>query len=88
MGKTPKPLRIFILDKDLYETLEVQEYKAKGHFIDYAGQYVAPRWPIEENDLVMGKKAWRMDLDLMKYLPLALAEGRRVKYPKATKEGD
>jgi hypothetical protein len=77
MGKTPKPLRI-IADDRLTSWPELTALILQGH------EVIFTRFDIEGEaaDLVIGPTCHRMDEPYRKYLSLALAEGRRVKYPK------
>ena len=76
MGKTSKPLRIGV-QQNIKEWSELAALKAQGHEINALYDY--------DYDLILGPTCHRMNEDLRKYLPLALAEARRVKYPKSEK---
>ena len=76
MGKTPKPLRVLVLDPCCgWE--EWAGYQAQGHVIDFASN---------DYDLIVGGVAWRMDEQHRKYLDLAISEARRRRYPTKDKE--
>lgn len=62
MGTTSKPAKILVLDRDLYESAEVQALIAKGHVVD------GPKDFELFYDLVIGRKAWYMDFWHLKYL--------------------
>ena len=81
MGKSQKPLTIEV-SKNLGEWEEIKALEAQGHTIWVRA------WEAQAPDLILGPTCHRMNEDLRKYLPLALAEGRRVRYPKAAKETD
>jgi len=81
VGKTSKPL--YVLTVGL-KWEELTALAAQGHTIHDADAVLGGC----EYDLILGPTCHRMNEDLRKYLPLALAEARRVKYPKATKESD
>jgi len=75
MGKTPKPLTIFVLppldDWEEFKALAVQ-----GHVIHRAG------YDPGQCDLVIGPTAWFMDTAHRKYLPLAIKAARARRYGK------
>ena len=79
MGRTTKPLTI-VIESPLDTWPEILALAEQGHTIIHRTQ--------DNVDLILGPHAHRMNEDLRKYLPLALAEGRRLKYPKSTKETD
>ena len=74
MGKSQKPLRIGTINLPWEE---FDALAAQGHEV-FVMELV-------DYDLILGPTCHRMNEDLRKYLPLALAEGRRVKYPKGEK---
>jgi hypothetical protein len=74
MGRTSKPLTIFVLPS-LDDWEEFKALAAQGHDIRRTG------FP-EECDLVLGPNAWRMNEQLRRYLPLAIAEARKRRYGK------
>jgi len=78
MGKTSKPLTIFVLPPlDGWE--EFKALAAQGHDIRYTG------YP-EECDLVLGPNAWCMNESLRRYLPLAIKAARDRRYGKEKEE--
>ena len=78
MGKTSKPITILVLDSDLYQSPEVQELIAKGHEVIYD---TAPKF-----DLILGRKAWYLDKQHLKYLEkVAIPAARERVYPKEKK---
>ena len=74
MGKSPKPLRI-VVDATLATWDEFEKLKTQGHEIVVAGED-------QLADLVLAPTAWRMDAGHRKYLSLAIAAGRKRRYPK------
>ena len=74
MGKTPKPLRI-VVDSTIATWDEFAALKAQGHEIIVTGEN-------QLADLVLAPTAWRMDTQHRKYLTLAIAAGRKLRYPK------
>ena len=80
MGRTPKPLRILILDK-LAEWNEFTTLIEQGHTI-HIQRYVPSATPWVDYDIILGKNCWMMDESHRKYLNLAIAEARRRRYPK------
>ena len=77
MGKTPKPLKIMV-DPALADWEEIAALKAQGHHVAF--------FPLDQEDLILGPTCWLMDEQHMKYLPLAIAEARRRRYPPTKKE--
>ena len=72
MGRTPKPLRIYV-HPSMVEWVEVQALAAQGHVV----QALA-----DPGDLILSPTAWKMDQDHRKYVNLAVSAARRQKYPK------
>lgn len=73
MGRTSKPLTIMV-DTEFLDNPAIEELAEKGHTIlAFDGAKV---------DMVLSPKAWRMTLDLLKYLPLSIRAARDQKYPK------
>jgi hypothetical protein len=64
LGKTSKPVRILVLDRDLYESAEVQDLIAKGHPVSHKYDAVNP----DDYDLILGRRAWYCDTKHLKYL--------------------
>ena len=81
MGKSPKPLTI-LCHPDIAAWDEVLKLSDQGHRI-IAGESVASL--LKEVDLVLAPTAWRMDPAHRKYLSLAIAAGRKKRYPKGDK---
>lgn len=76
MGKTSRPIRILVLDQDIYGSAEVQALIAKGHTVGLAADPVVC-------DLIIGRKAWYMDTKHLKYIEkIALPAARARVYPK------
>ncbi len=79
LGKSSKPISILVVDKDLFDSPEVQELKEKGHPVVYLN--------VEEAgyDVIIGRKCWRILPHMGKlkaYLAMMLVGVRSVKYPK------
>lgn len=72
MGKTAKPLRIFI-HSNLRDWEEIRNLAAQGHVVQ-----VLP----DGGDLILGPTCWRMDQDHRKYVGIAVAASRRQRYSK------
>lgn len=74
MGKSQKPLRIILTDRDLYERADVQALVEQGHDIVLHD---------EPAQLYMGRGCWYMDHPHMdKHLDTALKEARKRVYAK------
>jgi hypothetical protein len=84
MGRSSKPLLIVITDKTLRDWPEMIAYHDQGHRVIWAGDFA---WDTgeEKPDLVLGPSASRMSEAERKWLPNAIMEGRRRRYP--TKPG-
>ena len=78
MRFSPKPLTIKI-HTSMWEWPEVQALADQGHI-------VCSDPAVDECDIVLTPNAWLMDEQHRKYLPLALAEARRRRYPPTKKE--
>lgn len=63
MGRTSKTVRILVLDRDLFESAEVQDLIAKGHPID-----CIEIERLHDYDLILGRGAWYCDTKHLKYL--------------------
>ena len=72
MGKTSKPLHILISDQ-LEGHPEIQALVEKGHDVVVDRDHVS-------YDLVMGPNCWRMPTHLLKYLDIAIAGARKIRY--------
>ena len=80
MGTTPKPVRVLVLDQDLFDSAEVQDLIAKGHRV--ALGTMSPGY-LSDYDLIVGRRAWYLDTHHLKYLALALKSARaRINYQK------
>ena len=83
MGKAPKLLTILV-DRSIADWDEVHKLEEQGHTIvlfeeshfGAVGQSI---------DQWLGPKAHRMDSSIRKHFPEAIAEARRIKYPKGEK---
>ena len=76
MAKAPKLLTILV-DPAISAWPEVLKLQEQGHTI--------VRSPFVEYDLILGPKVHRMSEHERKWFPEAIAEARRLKYPKETK---
>ena len=77
MGKTSKPLTILV-HPSLQMGPGIVELAAKGHTIysmDHDGYEVAA-----DCDLILGPNCWRMPTHLLKYLDIAIAGARKIRY--------
>lgn len=79
MGRSQKPLRIFV-DSSMLDWPEVQQLIIQGHDINHNDMVGAGF------DIILGPTCWLMDDAHRKYLPLALAEARKRRYPKESRE--
>jgi hypothetical protein len=76
MGRSPKPLTILIYGS-VYDWEEIRALEAQGHTV---------KWDNSEYDVILGSSCWLMDEQHRKYLPLAISEARRRRYPPTKKE--
>ena len=83
MGKTSKPLYIVCTDDDVFNWPEVQKLKDQQHSVIRARDFA---WDSLTPDIVMGPTAHRMSEHERRWLPNAIVEARRRKYPP--KPGD
>ena len=67
-----------MLDKDLYESEEVQSLAAKGHPVELADP---TSYGIGDYDLILGRRAWYCDAKHLKYL-------EKVAIPAVRKRAD
>ena len=84
MGTTPKPILIVALSP-LETWEEIAALQAQGHTVLSLTDLYESEYKISDVDLFLGPTAWRMDEQHRKYLPLAIAEGRRARYPVVKK---
>ena len=98
MGRTPKPLRIYV-DPCLLPWDEMDDLAAQGHEVhsmalpEFNDQVVAGytidsaiRYLTHEYDLIFSPKAWLMTEQHKKYHVQALKAARLVKYPPKPKK--
>jgi len=69
------------VDSSLAERDEIMELHNKGHIVVGMGAVTPP-------DLILSPVAWRMDSDLLKYLPITVKVARSIKYPNKKGEKD
>ena len=83
VGKSSRPLTLFVTDPEMLAWPEVQEKVAQGHkvgtWVDIQQASLQP----DEIDVIMGSTCWRMDTRLRRYFKNVLDAARRVRYPKA-----
>ena len=77
MGKSQKPLHI-VVAHDLWDWEEIKALESQGHRISSLVE--------DEPDVILGPQCWMMDEEHRQYLDLAIAEARKVRYPKVDKE--
>ena len=102
MGKTPKPLRIYV-DPCLYPWPEMDALAEQGHEVhnmalpelvdgveslEDAGYSLDSmiRYLTHEYDLIFSPHAWMCTDEHKKYLPIALKAARLVRYPPKEKK--
>jgi hypothetical protein len=88
MGKTSKPVRILVLDRDLFESPEVQALIEKGHPVELAGQFHCcsdSRQPTDY-DLILGRRAWYCDAKHLKYVEKIAIPSARTRIDYREKE--
>lgn len=88
MGSTSKPVRILVLDEDLYNSEEVQALKEKGHPVECVGvdAPVDPDVTPSGYDLIMGRRAWYLDTRHLKYLEKIAIPAARTRIDYREKE--
>ena len=81
MGKSQRPLNVLCIGE---EFTELHAFADKGYRIDVITDTCSPCFPLawKDYDLILGPRCHRMDDAHRKYLSLAIAEARRVRYPK------
>ena len=73
MGKTPKPLKLWV-HPDLWDLPEFVKLREQGHDMQPLPS------PMVEASVILGGNCWWMPKDLVKYLPDALKQARKVVY--------
>lgn len=88
MGKTSKPVRILVLDEDLYNSPEVQALKDKGHPIECVGVDAPVDVDVTRSgyDLILGRRAWYCDMKHIKYLEKIIIPAARTRIDYREKE--
>ena len=81
MGKSQKPLTILVHTPDIWEWKEMQDLAAQGHVVATPYDLRLGNVTWEELDLILDPRAWRMDEQHRKYLALAIAQARKLRYP-------
>ena len=84
MGTTSKPLRILVLDQDLYESPEVRALKDKGHPVHSVNE--AHGTSVTDYDLILGRRAWYMDSKHLPYLEKVTVPAVRARVYNREKE--
>ena len=83
MGKTSRPLTIFLTDPEMLQWPEVQALVLQQHRVvtwtDVQQEHDS--LSVGDIDVVLGPNCWRMDERLRRYFKTALDAARRVKYP-------
>jgi hypothetical protein len=77
MGKTSKPLKILV-GKEIWNWPEIQKLKEQGHDIKLGD--------LDRFDLVWAANARNMNEQLKKYLPIAMQDARKRRYPSNGKK--
>jgi len=77
MGKTAKPLKIGV-GKEVWEWKEITDLIAQGHDIRLLD--------LDRFDLVLSANARNMNERLKKYLPIAIKDARKRRYPTSKKK--
>ena len=83
---THKPVRILVLDKDIYDSPEMRDLAEKGHVV-FGPESLEGHGHLEF-DVVMGRKAWYMDTKHLKYIDTAMKAARMRRYARAEKASD
>ena len=90
MGKTPKPLKIYV-DPCLLPWPEMDALEAQGHEVhsmELSSDSVSGiRYLTHEYDLIFSPRAWLMTEQHKKYHVQALKAARLVRYPPKPKKG-
>lgn len=84
MGKTSKPLRLLV-HPEIAALPEFEELRAKGHTVLVMDDVWAESLRLTDFDAILGPTTWRMTPAHIKYLPLAVEEARKARYPKEQK---
>ena len=79
MGQTPKPMRLFVTDKEMLTWDVFQELQAKGNLVKLIG--------LKANTLILGPGCHRLLKGMEKYVEVAIKSARQVYVPvvKASK---
>lgn len=81
MGRAPKLLTI-LCHPDIADWDEVRALAAQGHTVIKTSSWFEEGIEGEGPDLILHPLAWRMDKAHRKYLSLAIAASRKLRYPK------
>lgn len=79
----PKPLRINVMDHDVYYSTPLTKIAQKGHAVEF-------RSTDSDFDVIIGPTCWRIDPalgHLDKQLTMMIEGVRNIKYPKPQKGG-
>ena len=79
MGQTPKPMRLYVTDKEMLEWDVFKELSAKGNLVKQI--------TLKANTLVLGPGCHRLLKGMEKYVEVAIKSARQVYVPvvKASK---
>jgi len=90
VGRTSKPVRILVLDEDLYGSEEVQALLSKGHPVEVAGAggctCAGCFGALANYDLILGRRAWYCDTKHLKYLEKIAIPSARTRIDYREKE--
>lgn len=84
MGKSSRPL-YFLVDPAIFDWEEWRERESQGHTVRRFGDSTVDWGSV---DVIVSPRAWLMDEQHRKYLPLALAEARKRRYPKESNSSE
>ena len=73
MGQTPKPMRLYLTDKEMLTWDVFQELKAKGNFVRTIS--------LKSNTLILGPCAHRVLKGMEKYVEVAIKSARQQYVP-------
>lgn len=74
MGQTPKPVNLFVTDKEMLEWDELKELAAKGNTVKYV--------KLKSNSMMIGPMCHRVLPGMGRYLELIIKAARQVYVPQ------